>query len=71
MNTSYKNYQNLSANDQAAVDKFIPTWQRHLNTAYEFVFGPFNRLMTWLEVHNTRGLIADFEAHEAAQADKK
>lgn len=71
MLTSYRNYQNLTVQDRASVDKFIPTWQRHLNTVYEFVFEPINKLLAAFEVSNTKALIADFEAYEAAQAAKK
>lgn len=61
MLTSYKNYKNLSAEDRASVDMFLPPWQRYLNNVYEFVFEPINKFLSYFEVQSTKQMIADYD----------
>ena len=61
MFTSYKSYNNLSTDERASVDRFLPTWQRYLNNVYEFVFEPINRVLAYFEVQGTKRMIDDFD----------
>jgi hypothetical protein len=62
MLTSYKAYRNLSVEERLAVDQFLPRWQRYLNTAYEIVFEPINKVLSYFDVQSTKQMIAVFDA---------
>jgi hypothetical protein len=73
MNTNQQKYAALSAEDKLAIDSMFkhPRLQRALNTVYDTVMGPLNRLASYLTTASTKSFIADFEAAEARRNAKK
>ena len=53
---------NLSAEDQEIIDQVISPFKQWLSAAYDVVFGPINRLLSYFERSDTQRVVASVEA---------